>query len=501
MLEKRMRFNTRRKVSASQAGPLGPGIRRDPDLKVRLVFLGTFLVFIALFNLSARAQTTAESTTTESTISAKELYDHISPSLVVVQYTYDGELGRRDFSSTGVVVREDGLVMASGALTPSGLPDSQMKDFKIIIPGDNDEELDAEFQGRDDRTNLTFVKAKESRKWTSLKFESVPTDVGDAVVAIGLLPKDAGYKAYLTKATVSAQLRGPTPQILVGEGLATVGAPVFNSSGQAIGMVHAQRESTPLLNDPREEMSSVLNPPRFFVPTRDFLISLSDPPVAGTPMQIPWVGLSQLSGLKKEVAEYFDLKNQPAVQVGDVIPGFPAEKAGLKSGDVIVRVDGKPLERGDDPEETPLIMTRKLMRLKIGQVVKFSILTKKDEPLREVSVTLAERPMQASRAKRFYAEDLGFTSRQIVFEDTYVRKLPADTKGVVVALVKPSSSAQTAKLQAGDLISKLNQTPVESLDQFKSQYETFRKDQLHEAVVLEVLRGVNTQVVRIEPPQ
>jgi serine protease Do len=458
------------------------------------------LLPLGWFVASVAAQTTAPSTAPSDTV--RQIFDHVSPSLVVMQFTYDGELGRRDFSTTGIVVSNDGLVMSSGMITPPGLPDEQMKDFKIILPDEDETELDATFQGRDDRTNLAFVKVKESRKWTPLKFEDVAVEVGEPVMAVGLLPKEAGYKPYLMQATVAANLRGPVPQVLVGgEGLAAVGAPVFNLHGQAIGVVHAQFDSTFLLNDRRDPMGSVMNPPRMFVPARDFLISLSDPPVAGQRMQIPWIGIAQLSGLKKEVSEYFGLKNQPAVQIGDTIPGFPADKAGLKSGDVIVKIDGQPLERGDDPDETPLIMTRKLMRLKVGQTVTFSILTEKGAPLKDVTVTLAERPMQASKAKRFYAEDLGFTSRQIVFEDTYERKLPDDQKGVVVALVKPSSSAATAKLQGGDLITKLNQTPVENLDQFKTQYEAFRKDQPQQAVVLEVLRGVNTQVVRIEPPQ
>src|SRR3954452_9420964 len=99
---------------------------------------------------------------------ARDLYDRVSPSLVVVQYTYDGELGRRELSAAGIVVSDDGLIMTSGAITPTQLPEEQMKDFKVIIPGDDETELDAEFQGRDDRTNMAFIKAKDSRKWTAL---------------------------------------------------------------------------------------------------------------------------------------------------------------------------------------------------------------------------------------------------------------------------------------------------------------------------------------------
>jgi serine protease Do len=387
-------------------------------------------------------------------------------------------------------------------MTPVQVPDEQMKDFKIILHDDDLTELDAAFQGRDERTGVAFVKVKESRSWTPLKFRDAPLNVADRVYSVGLMPKDAAYKPYLTSTSVAALLRGPVPQILVNaEGLGPIGSPVFNSDGEAVGLVNTQSDQSPILNDPRNPNAAVNDPPRYFTPARDFLLSLGDPPVAGSPIRMPSVGIASLSGLKKEVAEYFGIKDQPAVQIGDVIPNFPADKAGLKSGDVIVKTNGQPLERGDQPEETPLIMTRKLARLKVGDTVTFSILRGKGTPLQDIKVTLQERPKPANKAPRFWAEDLGFSTRELVFEDTYVRRLPADTKGVMVVLVKPSSSAQTAKLAPGDLVTRMNQNAVESLDQFKKDYEQFRKEKPKEAVVLEVLRGVNTQVIRIEPPQ
>src|SRR5438876_7168131 len=80
---------------------------------------------------------------------AQKLYEQVKPSLVAVQYTYAGELGRREIIGEGVVVRGDGLVMIPMALFPVQLPNQQMIDFKIIVPGDAETELEAEFQGRD----------------------------------------------------------------------------------------------------------------------------------------------------------------------------------------------------------------------------------------------------------------------------------------------------------------------------------------------------------------
>lgn len=438
---------------------------------------------------------------------ARELYDRVAPSLCVVQFTLDTELGRVDVDSTGLIVSNDGLVISSIGLTRQTLPDEQMKNFKIILPDDPETELDATFEGRDERTNLAFYRVKDSarRKWTPVTFDDVASKTlapGDALWSIGVMPKQAGYKPYLATSNVAAVLRGPVPQVLVtGEGLAAVGAPVFNADGKAIGLVEAQGDQSPFLNDPRNAMQAVYNPPRLFVPSYDFTLGLKDPPT-GKPLALAFSGMAQFTGLTKEVAEYYGLKNnQPAVQVGDVIPGFAAEKAGIKPGDVIVKLDGEPLERGDQPEETWRILTRKISRKKVGQDVTFTVISGKDQPPHDVKLTLGERPKPASRAKRFWAEDLGFTVREIVFDDTYERRLDKETGGAVVALIKPNSSAQTARLAIGDLVTQFNGQAVKNLDDFQTRYNAFRKTNPHDAVVLEVLRGTATQVIRIEPPQ
>jgi S1-C subfamily serine protease len=116
-------------------------------------------------------------------------------------------------------------------------------------------------------------------------------------------------------------------------------------------------------------------------------------------------------------------------------------------------------------------------------------------------VTLAEQPAQPHQAKRFWAEDLGFATRALTFWDAYARRLPLDTKGVAVALIKPQSAAQTGHLRNGDLITQLNGQPVTDLDEFQKSYEQARKDKPKEAVVLVVRREGSEDTVRIEPPQ
>ena len=473
-------------------------------------------VFLALAIVSpfASAQTTTTTRTASTTrpIDPQRLYEHVTPSLVTVQYIWENELSRQELNGAGIIVGDDGLVMTSLSLvdvpirgTTLRIPDEQMKEFKIIVPSQRHEpdEIPATFQGRDDRNGVAFFKTKSPQKWKSLKFSDVPVHIGDPIYSVGLLHKNAAYKSYLTSGKVSATLRGELPQVLVvGGNLAAVGSPVFNASGDAIGLVNTQPEQTPFLNDPRNALAALTNPPIFFVPTFDFAQGISDPP-QGKELALPWLGVPQqaMAGLNKDVGESMGLKDQPAVEIGDVIPGSPIAKAGLKAGDIVLKVDGKALERPDEPEELPGILARHVRRMKVGEKVTLTILRGKDQPTQDVQVPLEERPKGANLAKRWYAEDLGFGVRELVFMDSYVRKLPPDTKGVAVSVVKPQSAANAAKLQTNDLITELNAQPVAALDEFKQKLQDYRKEKPREAIVLVVLREGNTQTIRIEPPQ
>jgi serine protease Do len=442
---------------------------------------------------------------------ALKLYDQVTPSLVAVKFTWESELGRRELTGAGIVVGDDGLVMSAISVFDSRIPDAQMKEFKIVIPSQEKDadEIEAVFVGRDERTSLAFLRPKDQdkdgkdsgRHWKPLKFEEQPVNVGDPLLSVGLLPEAASYKTYLMQSDVSVTLRGEIPQVLVDGGLAGLGSPVFNADGKAIGLVGPQAGTTVWLNDPNNSLGSINNPPKFYTPARDFLQSLQDPPETGKPQVLPWIGVPQLTGLNKDVAEVFGLTNQPAVQVGEVIPDTPAAKAGLKQGDIIVKLNGEPLERGDESTELPGILGRKILRMKPGTEVTLGILRKRGEPLQEIKATLEPRPMHASLAKRFYAEDLGFSVRDVTFYDNYARHLPADSKGVVVALIRPQSSSQSGGLVMNDLITQLNGEPIADVAQFEKNYQQFRKDKAKEAVVLVVHREGRENTVRIEPPQ
>ena len=448
---------------------------------------------------------------------ARRLYDAVTPSLVAVQYTFTGEVQQGDVIVAGIVVDDRGLVMFPLAAVNEQLPDEQLRRFKVIVPrqdADN-EELDATFEGRDERAQMAFVRVKAAatttkatapRTWTPIHFAERSPAVGEAVYSVGMLPRSGGYHSVLTQSIISAYLRGPVKRVQVaGGGLAGFGSPVFDATGTAIGIVGYEPPASIVLDDknPQQALLGSLATDRYYVPTAEFAIGLVDPPSADHPVVLSYTGLPELSGLKKEEAAYLGLDGQPVVQVGDVLADSPAAKGGMKRRDVIVKVDGKPLERGDVPEELPLILRHRLAQMPPGTTVTFGVLRGgPGQPLTNVPVTLGTRPEPANRAKRFWADDIGFGVREPVLIDRYARHLkPTDAGGVVVTVLKPEAGAQTAGLQPADLVVQVNGQPTPTLAAFKAAYGDYRKAHAHEAIVMVVKREGREQTIRIEPPQ
>jgi S1-C subfamily serine protease len=148
-----------------------------------------------------------------------------------------------------------------------------------------------------------------------------------------------------------------------------------------------------------------------------------------------------------------------------------------------------------------MIVGRKILRMNVGELVKLGVIRTRGEPPIEIDLTLEARPATATTAARFWAEDLGFTVRDLVFQDRYARRLEDETTGAVVTFIRQGSNAAAGNLNRGDIITRLNQTPVTDVSQFEQAYKAFREASPSQPVVMEVLRGVDTQILRIEPPR
>lgn len=161
-----------------------------------------------------------------------------------------------------------------------------------------------------------------------------------------------------------------------------------------------------------------------------------------------WLGVS-IQPLTPELAKSFGLAEPKGVLVASVAEGSPAERAGVKPGDVIVRYDGKPV---DSPRALPPLVAN----TETGKAVELSIV--RDGAVRPVEVTVGNltESRQASAAGE-RAAGSRVAARLGV-------ELQQSDKGVVVTEVRPDSPADQAGISEGDVIREVNRTPVERLE-------------------------------------
>ncbi|MDV2495671.1 MAG: Do family serine endopeptidase [bacterium] len=158
----------------------------------------------------------------------------------------------------------------------------------------------------------------------------------------------------------------------------------------------------------------------------------------------------------EEIAEQFGLKGTEGALVSDVMPDTPASKGGIQRGDVIVKFEGRAVERVSQLQRYAADTTP-------GAVVAITLI--RDQQQQVVKVTLGELP-EASPGIREVSLQYGITVEELTRE--MARRY--DVKpgvGVLIAKVEDGSPAERDGLEKGDIVLEANRTPVTSLNQFE----------------------------------
>jgi serine protease Do len=189
------------------------------------------------------------------------------------------------------------------------------------------------------------------------------------------------------------------------------------------------------------------------------------------------------------LAKALDLPSAKGAIIGGVDPGGPAAQGGLREGDVIVKFDGNPVEDS-------LGLRSLVAEAQPGHQAKLSVL--RDGKERDLDVTLGTRPGTGGEATPEATQEgdarLGIDARDLTPE--LARRLGyEDDHGALVATVEPGSPAAEAGLARGDLIEKLNRTPIESVGDLRRAVSSLKAGDT--AAVL-VRRGDRTFFVGVE---
>jgi len=203
-----------------------------------------------------------------------------------------------------------------------------------------------------------------------------------------------------------------------------------------------------------------------------------------------WLGVELAREITPAIVKTFALPDDKGALVNDVMKNSPAEKAGLKRGDVIRSFDGKPTPSSDGLQN---LVAQTPPRKSVEVVVI------RDKKQKTLTLVLAERPesadvgedeesanaLEKKDAKPEQKEWLGAKVVNVTSDLAENFQQPRDAEGVLVVDVDAGSRADDIGLVPGDLIRAVNQVPTPNVETFHS---ATGKVKLSQGVVLDILR-------------
>jgi len=365
---------------------------------------------------------------------------------------------------SGFIISEDGYILTNNHVV-------QGADEIIVTLADN-RKFNAKVIGTDPTVDLAVIKI-DAKGLPSLPLgDSDKVEVGEWVVAIG---NPFGLSHTVTVGVISAKGR-----------TISAGDRSFENFLQTDAAINPGNSGGPLLNLNGEVIgiNTAIIPYAqgigFAIPINTAKQILKDLIEFGK-VKRGWLGI-YLQPMTPSLAKGFGLKEAKGVIVARVVPGSPAEKHGLKRGDVILSVDGKEVN-------SPAELQMAIRSHKAGEKVTLTVW--RQGKTVDVSVTLGELP-QEEKLSQVSEEKIGIRVSNIT-SDLIKKYGIAEKQGVVVVYVEPNSPADVADLREGDVILEVNGSEIKNLSDWEKALSALSGDSL----VLLVSRGGSTFFVSI----
>lgn len=386
-----------------------------------------------------------------------------------------GQMPPQEFKSqslgSGFIISADGYILTNAHVVNSA--------DEVIVKLSDKREFKAKIIGADRRTDVALLKIDASGLPKVSIGDPSQLKVGEWVAAIG---SPFGLENTMTAGIVSAKGRAlpqenfvPFIQTDVAINPGNSGGPLFNLKGEVVG-INSQIYS-------RSGGSMGLS---FSIPI-DVAIDISNQLKAGGKIARGWLGIS-IQEISKELAESFGMKNTNGALIAGVEKGGPADKSGLEAGDVILKFDGKAIAASSD-------LPRAVAAVKPGKTVSAEVLRK--GATKTLSVTVGEAPADKEEAAN---PNKGLNKPEINRIGLLLRDLTPQQKKKLngkggLMVVDVQGLAAQAGIRRGDLVLGLNNTEVQSLDQFNKQLAAIPSGK---TVAVLIQRGDNTLYVPIK---
>jgi serine protease Do len=206
-----------------------------------------------------------------------------------------------------------------------------------------------------------------------------------------------------------------------------------------------------------------------------------------------WLGV-QTQVLTTDLAEALDLEGKKGVRVTLVLPDSPAEKGGIKTGDILLKLDGKVIAASTQADQE--LFDNLIRQYKVGSEAEF-LGVRAGRPLK-LAVTLGKQPKPAVEMDEHKDERFEFTARDMSVADRVTAKLAESEKGVRLGSVQNAGWAALAGLSSGDILLSIDGEPVESITALKRIMAKLYQAQPRR-VIFFVKRGIRTMFAELEP--
>ena len=385
---------------------------------------------------------------------------------------------REQSLGSGVIVSPDGTILTNNHVVDGAT------DIKVFLS--DKREFQAKLIGTDANTDIAVLKIDASNLPTLPLGDSNQLQVGDLIFAIG---DPFGVGETATMGIVSATGRGGFGIERYENFIQTDAAINPGNSGGAMIDIHGNLVgiNTAILSHGSMNGEGGNEGVGFAIPV-SMAKPVMDQILAHGKVVRGYLGV-HIQDLTPELARAFGLKDGSGVLIGDVSSDSPASRAGLKKGDVILKVNGEPVGAMNQ-------LHVQIAQFAPGTQIKLQVW--RNGSTQDVSVKLDEFKDQDEKVAS--AEVTGAALEGVQVQDlssdiSQQLNLPAGTHGVVVTSVDPSSAAAAAQLNRGDVIQEVNHKPISNTSDYQQALSGIGK----QPVLLLVNHGGVTGYVVVEP--
>jgi len=277
---------------------------------------------------------------------------------------------RRERTETGLgsgfIISNDGYILTNEHVISGA-------DKITVTVQDEKKDYPASLIGADYDLDLALLKIQVNQELPSLKLgDSEKIEVGNWVIAIG---NPYGFDHTVTVGVISAKER-PVPvegryyknllQTDAAINPGNSGGPLLNLQGDVVGINTAVAQAQGI---------------GFAIPTSTVHSVLNDLKQNGKVIR-PWLGI-QMHDITPDIAEYFALESTEGVMVVGVVPGSPAQRAGLRQGDIILQLDKVPVKDADT-------LAERIKEAEVGQKIELTV--NREHASVFITVEVGEKP-------------------------------------------------------------------------------------------------------------